>query len=143
MATTLYYVQNDTLPQIKLTFTDEITGTAKDLRQVANLSSNMAISMHVKPASGTGVSFTRAATIPDQSILANKGIAFISWQNGDLSRPAGTYNAEVEIVDASVGSRETIYDMITLVIREDIADITPPIPLDASTTPPPNYNPAG
>lgn len=126
MATTLYFVQSDTLPQIKLTLTDEVTGTAKDLRQANSLTYNKTVSLHAKPATGTGVSFTRPAIIDGNPL---EGIAYISWAPGDLNRPAGNYSAEIEIYDPSTGSRETIYELITLVIREDIADILPTPPL--------------
>lgn len=120
MATTLYYVQSDTLPQIKLTLTNEDDSSPKNL-------TNSKVSMHVKPATGTGVRFTRPATFP---VLGNitgdsSGICYINWADGDLNRPAGDYNAEVEIYNTSTGSRETIYELIKIVIREDIADITP------------------
>jgi len=129
MATTLYYVQSDTLPQIKLTLTNEDTNTPKNL-------TDCKVSMHVKPATGTGVKFTRPATFPVSTNLTGDatGICYINWLNGDLNRPAGDYNAEIEIYNTSSGSRETIYDTIKLVIREDIADIEP---VSAPTNPTP------
>lgn len=130
MATTLYFVQSDTLPQIKLTLTDEVTGTAKNLV-------GKQVSLHAKPATGTGVSFTRPASLDLTPTDRVNGIAYIVWQDGDLNRPAGNYNAEIEIYDAASNNRETVYEIITLVIREDIADITP-IPVTPGTTSPPN-----
>ena len=134
MATTLYFVQSDTLPQIKLTLTDEITSSPKDL-------TNKSVSLHAKPATGTGVAFTRPAIFQSPTDRTN-GIAYIQWQDGDLNRPAGDYNAEIEIYDSATGGRETIYELIKLVIREDIADITP-LPTTPGTTPPPNAIPGG
>lgn len=130
MATTLYFVQSDTLPQIRLTLTDEQSGVAKDLR------GQKKVHLHAKPATGTGVAFTREAIFPNGDADKLAGIAYIQWQNGDLNRPAGEYNAEVEIYDQSNGSRETVYDIIKLVIREDIADIEP-LPSPAPVTPAP------
>jgi len=131
MATTLYFVQSDTLPQIKLTLTDEDTGTAKNL-------TNCKVSMHVKPATGTGVRFTRPANFPNFGSPTGDttGICYINWADGDLNRPAGDYNAEIEIYNTATGSRETIYDLIKLVIREDIADIEP-VSAPTPTTPAP------
>jgi hypothetical protein len=129
MATTLYFVQSDTLPQIKLTLTNEDTGAAKNL-------TNKIVSLHGKPATGTGVRFTREAIFPAGAADRTAGICYIQWLDGDLNRPAGDYNAEIEIYDTSTASRETIYDLIKLVIREDIADITP-LPAPAPTAPSP------
>lgn len=134
MATTLYFVQSDTLPQIKLTLTDEVANTAKDL-------TGKTVVLHAKPVSGTGVSFSREAIYQLGTDRAN-GIAYIQWQNGDLNRPAGDYNAEIEIYDPTSGGRETVYDLIKLVIREDIADITP-LPTTPGSTSSPNATPGG
>lgn len=134
MATTLYFVQSDTLPQIKLTLTDQVTNTAKDL-------TGKTVYIHVKPAVGNGVAFSREATYQLGTDRAN-GIAYIQWLDGDLNRPAGTYNAEIEIYDAVSGGRETIYDLITIVLREDIADILP-LPTTPGSVPPPNATPGG
>jgi len=116
MATTLYFVQNDTLPQIKLTLTDETTNQPKNL-------TGKLVSLHVKPAAGTGVSFTRSCSLDVNPLDRQNGIAYVIWEPGNLNRPAGTYTAEIEIYDASTNSRETIYETLTLVIRENIADI--------------------
>lgn len=135
MATTLYFVQSDTLPQIKLTLTDEVAGTPKNL-------TNKSVSLHAKPATGTGVAFTRSAVFQNPVTDPPNGICYIQWQDGDLNRPAGDYNAEIEIYDSSSGGRETIYELIKLVIREDIADITP-LPTTPGSVPPPNATPGG
>ena len=130
MATTLYFVQSDTLPQIKLTLTNEDTGTPKSLV-------NKVVSLHGKPATGTGVRFSREAVFPNGNTDRLAGICYIQWLDGDLNRPAGDYNAEIEIYDTVSASRETIYDLIKLVIREDIADITP-LPAPAPSIPSPS-----
>lgn len=131
--TTLYFVQSDTLPQIKLTLTDEITNLPKDL-------TGKTVALHAKPSSGTGIKFSRQATWPAATAAAEKsaGIAYIQWLDGDLNRPAGTYIAEIEIYDGTVTppTRETVYDVFNIVIREDIADIGAVAP--APTSPPPD-----
>jgi hypothetical protein len=137
MATTLYFVQSDTLPQIKLTLVDEETQLPKNLV-------DRTVSLHAKPVSGTGVRFSREATYVSPSDRSN-GIAYIQWLDGDLNRPAGDYNAEIEIyypgstvdIPPIPSTRETVYDLIKLVIREDIADITP-LPVPAPTVPSPS-----
>lgn len=126
MATTLYFVQGDTLPQIKLTLTDSETQAPRDL-------SGKTVYIHCKPVVGSGIRFAREAIFPSPTDRAN-GIAYIQWQDGDLNRAPGEYNAEIEILGAS--GRETIYDLIKLVIREDIGDITPyPSPAPPSPSP--------
>ena len=135
MATTLYFVQSDTLPQIKVTLTDEVTNTPRDL-------TGKTVTLHAKPSTGTGIKFSRAATWPGPTGAADRaqGIAYIQWLDGDLNRPAGTYTAEIEIYDSTVSppTRETVYEVFNIVIREDIADIGPPLPAPAPTTPPPD-----
>jgi hypothetical protein len=120
MATTLYFVQADTLPQIKLTLSDEISNSPKDL-------TGKQVSLHAKPATGSGTAFSRPAVWNSGTETADRsaGICYIKWLAGDLDRPAGDYVAEIEIYDGTVNppTRETIYEMLKLVIREDIADI--------------------
>lgn len=126
MATTLYFVQGDTLPQIKLTLTDEATEAPRDL-------TGKTVYLHCKPATGGGVRFAREASYALPTDRTN-GIAYIQWQDGDLNRAPGDYNAEVEILGP--GGRETIYELIKLVIREDIGDITPyPSPAPSAPSP--------
>ncbi|MGA1046952.1 MAG: hypothetical protein ACO3UU_03005 [Minisyncoccia bacterium] len=133
MATTLYFVQSDTLPQIKLNLTDEVTDLPKDL-------TGKIVSLHAKPSTGTGIKFSRQASWPvaTEASLRSQGVAFIQWLDGDLNRPAGTYVAEIEIYDptANPPTRETVYDVFNIVIREDIADIGAPYPASAPTTVP-------
>jgi hypothetical protein len=140
MATTLYFVQSDTLPQIKLTLTDEVTNGPRNL-------TGKKVSLHAKPSTGTGVAFTREASLDLNGTDRVNGIAYIVWQDGDLNRPAGTYTAEIEIFEDSTRARETVYETLNLVIREDIADIpassAPTLPPPASPFPPPNATPGG
>lgn len=108
MAEIIKLVQSDTLPQLKLTLTDDITNLPINL-------TGATVNLHVRASGSSVLAFTRPATITD----AVNGIAVVQWQVGDLDRAPGTYEAEVEII-IGVG-RETIYDLITLQIREDIA----------------------
>lgn len=132
MATTLYYVQSDTLPQIRLALSDETLNTPKDL-------TNKVVAIHCKPSQGSGVRFSRQADFPLGLADRLNGVCYINWAPGDLNRAPGTYTAEIEIYDQVSGSRETIYDTITIVIREDIGDIGPPF----GPSPSPNSPPIG
>jgi len=117
MADPLYFVQGDTMPQIQLVLTDNITQAPKNL-------TDKTVMMHVKPSTGNGARFSREA-IYQQPTDRENGIAYIQWQDGDLNRPAGDYIAEIEIYDTISTGRETIYETIKIVLREDIGDITP------------------
>lgn len=128
-ATTLNYVQSDTLPQIKIVLTDSGTEEPKDL-------TNKIVSLHAKPASGTGVRFSRVA---DFTTLGDRllGTCYINWATGELNRAPGSYTAEIEIYDTISGSRETVFEVFTINIREDIGDIGPPFPGAPSPSSPP------
>lgn len=111
MSTSFNYVQGDTGPQIKLTFTDEDTNTATDL-------TGATVTLHFRAAGETTVLFSRAAYI--NSDTANTGVAVIQWQTNDLNQEPGTYEGELEIV-RSTGLRETIFEILKFRIREDFA----------------------
>jgi hypothetical protein len=113
MATTIYLVQGDNSPQLKFTLTDSTTLTPIDL-------TGASVTLHVKPRESSVLAFSRAATILNPTDALN-GICYIIWASTDLDRAAGTYDAEVEMFWSATNVRETIYDFITLVIREDIA----------------------
>lgn len=113
MAETIKLVQGDNAPQLKLTLTDSTTGDPINL-------TGATVTLHVKPKDSSILSFSRPATIlTTQDGVA--GICYIQWSNTDLDRAAGYYDAEVELYWAGSGVRETIYDMLVILIREDIA----------------------
>lgn len=135
---TLNFVQSDTLPQIKLTLTNEVTTPATPV----DLSTKI-VQLNVKP-SGTGVSFYKTAVWPNPTTAAQEklnGICYIVWLPGELNRPAGSYTAEVELYDTSANTRETVYDTITINIREDIGDIVQVGPPQVPAVPTPGDNP--
>tara|TARA_B100000929_G_C15371003_1_gene374366 strand:+ start:327 stop:668 length:342 start_codon:yes stop_codon:yes gene_type:complete len=108
---TFYYVQGDTGPQLRLTFTDEDTGTATDL-------TGATVKMHFRTAGETTVLYSKTLYVnPGTPTL---GIAIVNWATGELDYDAGTYQGEIEVTKAS-GQIETIYDTIKFKIREDFA----------------------
>ena len=108
---TFYYVQGDTGPQLKLTLTDEDTGTATDL-------TGATVKMHFRAAGSTTVLYSKTLYVnPGTPTL---GIALVNWATGELDYDAGTYQGEIEVTKAS-GQIETIYDTIKFKIREDFA----------------------
>ena len=111
MAETCKYVQGDTGPQLRLTFTDEDTGTATDL-------TGATVTLHFRAAGEDSVLFSKSLYVnPD---TATTGVAIVNWSAGDLDQPAGAYQGEIEVVRAS-GVRETLYDILKFKIREDFA----------------------
>ena len=106
------FVQADTSPPLKLVLTDSIT------LQPINLT-GATINFNVRAKGASVLAFTRAGTIPTNGDQVS-GIAYINWQTGDLDRAPGNYEGEVEVITSN-GLRETIYDLIDIFIREDIA----------------------
>jgi hypothetical protein len=51
---------------------------------------------------------------------ASNGVAVLAWDTGDLNQAAGDYEGEIE-VQLSNGIRETQFDPLQFVIREDFA----------------------
>lgn len=111
MADIIKLVQGDTLPQLKLELTDNLTQAPIDL-------TGCSVTLHVRPENSSVLSFSRPAIVLTAQDALD-GIAYIQWVPGDLDRAPGPYVAEVEIVTPT-GDRETIYDMLQLLIREDI-----------------------
>lgn len=104
-------VQGDTAPQIRLTLTNQLTGSPISLIDAT-------VTLHVRETGIDTVLFSRPATInPD---TASTGVCFIAWEEGDWDRLPSDYEGEVEIVSAS-GARETIYDMLKFRVRGEIA----------------------
>ena len=105
---TIKLVRNDTGPQLRLTLTDSLTGSAVDL-------TGATVTLHFRAIDTTTVLVSRNATI---IIPATNGIAVVVWQGTDLDLAAGEYEGEVETVLAS-GLRETIFDLLQFTVRED------------------------
>lgn len=109
MAQSFKYVQGDTGPQLKLTLTEEDSGSAVDL-------TGATVTLHFRAAGEDNVLFSRQFFInPDVA-----GEAILQWEEGDLDVEPGAYEGEVEVVRAS-GLRETLYDKLKFRIREDFA----------------------
>jgi hypothetical protein len=105
---TIKLVRNDTGPQLRLTLTDSLTGSAVDL-------TGATVTLHLRAIDTTTVLVSRNATI---LAPATNGVAVIAWQATDLDLAAGEYEGEVETVLAS-GLRETIFDLLQFTVRED------------------------
>jgi len=104
---TIKLVRNDTGPQLRLTLTDSLTGSAVDL-------TGATVTLHLRAVDTTTVLVSRNATIA----APLTGVAVIAWQATDLDLAAGEYEGEVETLLAS-GLRETIFDLLQFTVRED------------------------
>lgn len=111
MADKIKLVQGDTLPQLRFTLTDELTGDPIDL-------TGASVTMHFRAVGSTTKLFSRAAIVNPET--ADTGVCILDWQAGDLNVDAGDYEGEVEVV-LDTGARETIYDTLKFKVREDFA----------------------
>lgn len=111
MAQTFKYVQGDTGPQLKVTLTEEDTGSPADL-------TGATVTLHFRAAGESAVLFSRAFIV--NSDTAASGVAILQWGADDLNVEPGAYEGEVEVVRAG-GLRETLYDKLKFKIREDFA----------------------
>lgn len=108
--TTIYLVQGDTGPQIKINVTREDTGLAVDV-------SGGSAKLKVRRKGTDTVTFTLTAS--DIGSNLEDGVLYFSVDGGQLATiAAGSYEGEVELTlaDATV---ETVYEKVDIVIRED------------------------
>lgn len=107
---TIYLVQGDTGPQIKLTVTREDTGYPVDVSGGSAL-------LKVRKKGSSTLAFT--LTSQDVGDNFENGVCLFSLSGGQLATiDAGNYQGELEITlsDATV---ETVYEEVDIVIRED------------------------
>ncbi len=111
MADPIYLVQGDTGPQIKVVMTRSDTGSAEDITDAT-------ATMHFRKKFSSTVLFSNVGqSTPDEALA---GTAIFVFSSGQLDLDAGEYEAEVEVV-FDTGTRETIYEKIDFVMREDFA----------------------
>lgn len=107
MAEKIKLVKDDTLPQLKVTLTDETTGLAIDI-------SGAVPRMRFRAVGSTTLIETLTGTVFD----GPNGICIFAWGQTTLDVPAGDYEGEVEITFAS-GGVQTVYDPIKFKVRDD------------------------
>lgn len=108
MADKIKLVQGDTLPQVKITVTDETTGLAISL-------TGASLVMRFRAVGSTTVLDTLNGTVLD----AANGVAVFPWNNTSLNVDAGDYEGEVEITFPT--GKQTVYDLLKFKVREDFA----------------------
>ena len=112
MAEKIRLVRGDTGPQVRLTLCDEATGNAVDLTSAQ-------VTLHFRAVGSSTVLVSRPLFVPTNT--ATQGIALIVWEEGDLDRPPGEYEGEIEIFWPTTGLRQTVYNVMKFKIREDFA----------------------
>lgn len=110
MSEVIYLVQGDTKPQIKVTLKRD-DDTAQDV-------TGATIKLHFRPANSTTLTFSITGTF--SGVDATKGEVVFVFSAGQLDLDPGDYEGEVEVVYAD-SSRETVYEIIPFVLREDFA----------------------
>lgn len=116
---TIYLVQGDTLPQLKVTIRDQNTAAAgqtldpedQDTWAKVNLS-GCTVRLRVREIGGVAVKEILTGTI----INAVDGEVLFVFDQDTLDT-AGVFEAEVEYTNSS-GSIQTVYDLIKLQVRE-------------------------
>lgn len=107
-------VSGDTGPQLRLTLSRQVDFCPIDQAEPMDLN-NAIVTLHFRAEDSSTLLFSRQATVIPPG---TDGVAVVQWHVGDLDRPPGYYEGEVEIVDA-LGVRETVYDTVKFEIRDD------------------------
>ncbi len=108
--TTIYLVQGDTGPQIKIQVTRDSTGAAVDV-------SGGTARLKVRKKGTETILFTLTAS--DIGDNLENGVLYFSLDGGQISTiTPGTYEAELELT-FSDDTIETVYEKVDIVVRED------------------------
>jgi hypothetical protein len=116
---TIYLVQGDTLPQLKITVRDQNTAASgqtldpdnQDTWARVNLT-GATVRLRVREIGATEVKDTLAGVVTN---AVNGEVVFLF--DADTLDTAGVFEAEIEYT-ASNGSIQTVYDLIKLQVRE-------------------------
>ena len=116
---TIYLVQGDTLPQLKITIRDQnMAAPGQTLDQEDQTTwakvdlTGATVRMKVREVGGTTIKDTLIGTLTD---AVNGEVVFLF--DSDTLDTSGTFEAEIEYT-ATNGSIQTVYDLIKLQVRE-------------------------
>lgn len=109
MAEKIKLVKGDTLPQVLVTLTDEVTGLP------VNVTGASAV-MRFRALGTTTLIDTIVGTVLNG---ANGEVVF-AWGPTTLNVAAGDYEGEVEVTFSN-GSRQSVYELLKFKVREDFA----------------------
>lgn len=111
MAEPILLVQGDTSPQFKVTLTRQDTGAAEDLTDAT-------VKLHFRKKESTTLLFSvTGQSTPDE---ATAGTTIFAFANGQLDISSGQYEGEIEVT-FDTGVKESVYEVIDFVLREDFA----------------------
>lgn len=108
MAEKIKLVQGDTRPQIQVTITDEITGSAVDISGATCLLKFRAV----------GAS-TLVDTLTGTVTGGPAGQVVFQWNTSSLDVEAGDYEGEIEVTFPAGQGKQTVYDVLKFKVRED------------------------
>ena len=111
---TLLLVQGDTKSQIQATITRSNDGSAVDLTAASS------IVMRFRAEHGNSILSTLTGQQASSGDYAN-GIVTFEFGSTDLDVDAGDYEGEIEITYSSDSTKETVFEVIKFIVREDFA----------------------
>jgi hypothetical protein len=111
---TMLLVQGDTRTQIKTTITRAYDGSAVDLNTTSS------VVLRFRKTYTTTVLFTLSAVEASAGDYA-LGNATFSFAADNLDIDAGDYEGEVEVVYSSDGTKETVFEVISFIVRQEFA----------------------
>jgi hypothetical protein len=106
--TTVYFVQNDNGSQIEVTLTREDTGSVIDM-------TGATVVLKFKKANTSTILSQISAEVDSDF---NLGKAVFVFSSDDLDIAPGSYTGEIQVTFSN-GNIETVYEEITIVVRED------------------------
>ena len=111
---TMLLVQGDTKTQIQSTLTRANDGSVIDL----NIASSVV--MRFRRLHSTEILFTLTASQATPSDFEN-GKATFTFSGNNLDIDAGDYEGEIEITYLSDSTKETVFEVLRFIVREDFA----------------------
>ena len=111
---TLLLVQGDTKTQIQATITRSDDGSAVDLNSASS------VVMRFRAEHGTSILSTLTATEASSGDFA-AGKATFEFGSSTLDVDAGDYEGEIEITYSSDSTKETVFEVLKFIVREDFA----------------------
>lgn len=110
--TTMLLVRGDTRTQIKTTITRAYDGSA------VNLNTTSSVVLRFRKTYTTAVLFTLTAIEAEAGDYA-LGNATFSFTGNNLNIDAGDYEGEIEVVYSSDGAKETVFEVISFIVRQE------------------------
>ncbi len=109
---TMLLVKGDTRTQIKSTITRAYDGSVVDLNTASS------VFLRFRKTYTTAVLFTLSAVQAAAGDYA-AGNATFAFAAGNLDIDAGDYEGEIEVVYSSDGTKETVFEVLSFIVRQD------------------------